>query len=236
MHITFRTVKHINIHVFTDTVSIQRTVAIRHNKSGGFRVCIVRCTFRVVIVCITFGNREQFRNIFRRIVRCMSGKRVRGSFRDGIRSGSGGVRRAFLNGNGSGNSDRFRNNSTFHNRSIFRNSGTFRNSCIFCTRPDGNGFRIQVFVKFRFSFREIPHLQKHQGKTFRRRTVYHHSGVLPFSKTFLAVNVLVRQIHPARECRFTVNHQNFPVVTVIVIRGDNRRQRGKCFCLNAVCL
>lgn len=41
------------------------------------------------------------------------------------------------------------------------------------------------------------------------------SGILPVAEPLLAVNVFVRKINAARESRMTVDHGNFPVVTVI---------------------
>ncbi len=76
-------------------------------------------------------------------------------------------------------------------------------------------------------FVNMPHLQKHQGKAFYCLTLYHHGSILPMPELFLLINILICKIHAAVKRRMPVNHQNFPVVAVIIMRGNKRRHRRK---------
>ena len=87
---------------------------------------------------------------------------------------------------------------------------------------------IDKLLKLRLPLINIPHLQKHQGKAAHRIPFQLHRSILPVSVKFFPVNVFIRQIHAAVKGNFSVYHQDFPVISVIVMRGDKGRQCGEC--------
>ena len=82
---------------------------------------------------------------------------------------------------------------------------------------------------FIFSFINAPHLQKHQGKTSHRITFQHNGGIFPMPEFLFFINVFIRQINSAVKCRMPIDHQNLPVIPVIIVGGDKGRDRGKHF-------
>lgn len=76
-------------------------------------------------------------------------------------------------------------------------------------------------------FIQIPHLQEHQGEAAGGLALQHDGRVLPVAVLDDAVDVLVRQIHPAGKGGVAVDHQDLPVVPVVVVGGDERGDGGE---------
>ena len=80
---------------------------------------------------------------------------------------------------------------------------------------------------------DAPHLQEHAGKTAYGFAAEHHGGILPMAEQIHAVDIFVSQIDAAGEGYLTVDHQNFAVVTVIIMGGEEGHQRCERFALDA---
>ena len=76
-------------------------------------------------------------------------------------------------------------------------------------------------------FIQVPHLQEHQGEAAGGLALQHDGRVLPVTVFDNAVDVLVLKIHPAGESGAAVDHQDLPVVPVVVVGGDERRNGGE---------
>lgn len=72
----------------------------------------------------------------------------------------------------------------------------------------------------------VPHLQEHQREGADRLAGDTEGHVLPVAVGMGAVDIFVRQIDPAGEGAAAVHHQDFPVVAVVVVGGDQGAQRG----------
>ena len=64
----------------------------------------------------------------------------------------------------------------------------------------------------------FPHLQEHQGKASYCSSLNADGIVLPMSKAFHPVDILICQIDAAGIGKLPVNDQDFPVIPVIVVR------------------
>ncbi len=85
----------------------------------------------------------------------------------------------------------------------------------------------QKRLKLSLSAVHHPHLQKHQGKALHRLPFQHDCSILPVPEFHLLVDIFVRQIDPAVKSCMPVDHEYLPMVTVIIVRGDKRRDRRK---------
>ena len=92
---------------------------------------------------------------------------------------------------------------------------------------------IQKCVKIRCLFIQVPHVQEHPGEAAGCFALYHHGGVLPVTVLFIGVDVFIRQIDAAVEGGLPVDHQDLPVIAVVIMGGDKGLDGGKHFALNA---
>ena len=86
-----------------------------------------------------------------------------------------------------------------------------------------------ALIIFRSFFRNIPHFQEHISKVFHSLPLDHHCRVLPVAKPQFAVNIFICQVRSAGKGSFSVNDQDLPVVSVIIMSGKHRFDRGEHF-------
>ena len=85
----------------------------------------------------------------------------------------------------------------------------------------------QRLVPAGFLLRQVPHLQEHQGKALHRLSPQEDGGILPVAEALLAVDVLIRQIYAAGEGHLAVDDQDFPVIPVVIVGGEEGLDGGK---------
>ena len=91
-------------------------------------------------------------------------------------------------------------------------------------------FQIQSHI-LRF-FRQIPHFQKHDGKSPDRFTGEHQSCILPVSETFLYIYIFIRKINASGKSYLSIDHNDLAVIPVIVMCGEYRIYRRKYLAAN----
>ena len=90
-------------------------------------------------------------------------------------------------------------------------------------------------IGFLFSFLiHRPHLQKHQRKAFYCASADQHRGVFPVAEADDPVDVFIRQVKPAGKGGFSVNDNDFAVISVIISGRDKGIDRRKSLRLDAV--
>ena len=80
---------------------------------------------------------------------------------------------------------------------------------------------------------EIPQLQKHGGQIGDAAAGQLDAGVLPVSKPVHLVDVFVSEVDAAGIADVSVNDADFSVVTIVQVRGDERKQAVKTNDLHA---
>ena len=77
----------------------------------------------------------------------------------------------------------------------------------------------------RIALSHIPHLKEHKSKTPDRISLKHHCSILPVTESYYSVDILIRQIDPAVESDFSVDHKYLAVITIIEMRRHYRYYR-----------
>ena len=96
--------------------------------------------------------------------------------------------------------------------------------------------RREIRCKRRLLFKQVPHLQEQECKAGSRIPLQHNRNVLPMPEAFSPVDILIRQIDASVKGDLSVDHQDLPVIPVVIVRGNNRPDRGKRLRLNTVLL
>ena len=75
----------------------------------------------------------------------------------------------------------------------------------------------QPLIKLRLLLIYVPHLQEHEREALHRAALQHDRGILPVAEAFLAVDVLVSEIHAAVEGDLAVYDHDLAVIPVVVV-------------------
>ena len=89
------------------------------------------------------------------------------------------------------------------------------------------------FIIFFLMFCDIPHLQKHDRKILYRISLDHDRCIFPMSKPFFLINIFICQIDSACKCRMSIDHADFAMISVILVRGKNWLDRTKHFAFDS---
>ena len=91
----------------------------------------------------------------------------------------------------------------------------------------------QEFVVLGASQIGTPELEEHDREAADSFALEHDGGVLPVTVFFVAIDVLVRQIHAAGKACVSVDDQDLPVIPVVVVGGDEGLQGREDLTLDA---
>ena len=78
-------------------------------------------------------------------------------------------------------------------------------------------------IRLRFS-RKVPCRQKHKGKAFYRLPFEHQRRILPLTEPIDLIDIFIGEIHSTGKCRFSIDHHDFTVISVIIVCGNKRSQ------------
>ena len=84
---------------------------------------------------------------------------------------------------------------------------------------------IDVHAEIRLVFRDVPHLQEQHGEAAHSLAAHHDRGVLPVTEALDLVYVFVREINSASKGDLSVYDHYLPVIAVVVVGGEKRRER-----------
>ena len=85
--------------------------------------------------------------------------------------------------------------------------------------------RVQSLPALQPARLQVPHLQEHQREAAHRLAPQQHAAVLPVAEAAHLVDILIRQVHAAGEGHLPVDHQDLPVVPVVVVGGHKGHHR-----------
>ena len=91
---------------------------------------------------------------------------------------------------------------------------------------------INIYVFFKIFpvifYTQIPCMKKHYSKILNGTSFNFYCSIFPILKFSLShIKIFVGNINASRKRSFAVNHNNFPVVPVVIMNRKNRKNRRK---------